>query len=580
MPEETRTPAPPLERLDWLLTQAGSKADHNPAEALEAAEEAQVLARKLKLKGKLADATFLAGEAARAKGDHRRALEEFLQAKALFTELDKPFELGRCLRRLGDLYFFVSDFGAAINYYLQARGLFTKLAAEGGHSKAALHLAHLHAALGNVLHAAKEIAEAKASYEQALADYQRLNYPLGIAGATYNLGLIAQEQNDFAKALAYYQQANRTATQLKDTYLLSLALSSEASLLVTRGNTTEARKLVTQSLALCQATQRLRGVLDNLLKLAEIELAAGNLPAAQGNLDEGLSLSRKLGDRLLEADALELLARLREREDKHAEALRHFRQAVAIREDVRSAENAARMSRLRIAHEVGEKERLITLLQEKQRLEIAVRWILLGGLVLALTLLVALAGRYRLRVSMERVVREKNAQLEAAYEQMEALSRTDELTGLPNRRACLELLQQEENRARRGNYSFSIILCDVDDFKRCNDEFGHECGDAVLRQLALLFRQQLRASDTVGRWGGEEFLFILPGADLPGALHLAYKLRDAVASERFVWEGQPLSLTATFGVSHCQQGSSRGAIREADMAMYRGKLQGKNTVIA
>lgn len=568
------------DQLTSLLSHALANVDRSPTEALEAAEQAQAVAEKLKLKEKLAEATFLVADAARAKGDHRRALEEFLRAKVLFTELDNRFELARCLRRLGDLYYFVSDFGTSTEYYLAAHQLFSQLAREGGNPKAQLHLAHLHAALGNVFNAAHQTEEAKSSYQQALTAYRALNYPLGVAGTTYNLGLIAQKQNDPAGALNLYQQAETQARELKDEYLLSLALSSQGSVFLAQGKTQEARKAVAESMAMCRASNRVRGVLDNLLKQAEIELTDRNYPKALAALEEGLALARRLGDKALEADGLELLARLREQQGKPLEALQHVRQAAAIRENVRSAETAARMSRLRIGYEVADKEQRILLLEERQVLERRLRWALVAALFLAITLLLVMGGRYRLPLRMERVVLEKNAQLEAAYQQVALLSRTDELTGLPNRRACLDLLAQEESRAQRGSYSFSVILCDVDDFKKCNDEFGHECGDAVLKQLAVLFRRQLRASDTVCRWGGEEFLFVLPDTDLEGALNLAHKLRKAVNSETFFWEGQGLGLTATFGVGQCHKSSARDVVRQADMAMYRGKLQGKDAVLA
>lgn len=566
--------------LNSLLAQALGKLEHNPAEALKAAEKAQALAQKLRLKKELAEAIFLVADAARAQGDHRRALEEFLRAKELYIELGDRFESARCLRRLGDLYFFLSDLGASTKHYLAARELFSELARSGGHPKAALHLAHLHAALGNVLNAANETEEAKASYEQALAAYQALEYPIGIAGATYNLGLIAQKQKDLSHALALYRQAEKAARDLNDNYLLSLALASEASVYLAQGDTQRARDSAAESMALCRASNRVRGILDNLLKQAEIELTLSHQAEALSSVNEGLALARQLGDKVLEADALDLLARIRENQGKHAEAIQHIRNAAAIREEVRSTETAARISRLRIGYEVADKEQHIALLQGKQKLERTLRWVLVAALFFTLTLLVVLAGRYRLRLSMERVVREKNAQLEEAYQQMEALSRTDELTGLPNRRACLDLLEQEERRAQRGNYWFSVVLCDLDNFKKFNDTLGHECGDALLQQLASLFQRQIRASDTVCRWGGEEFLFILPGTDTAGARELAEKLRAAVAAERFVWQGQSLFLTATFGVSFCHHTSFREAIRQADAAMYRGKLQGKDTVVA
>lgn len=570
----------PQKALAAALEKASQLVDKNPKLAVQFALEAQALARDLGARTEEAEATYILADAARAQGEHREAVEAFLQAKALFTELGNEFEVGRCLRRLGDLYYFLTDFDTAVAYYLSARETFSRLARSGKTPKASLHLAHLHAAIGNVLNAMGDVAEARTAYESAVKAYTALNYPLGVAGATYNLGLVVQASGNLDEAMALYRQAEKVARELDDPYLESLALSSEASVHLARRELEHARELVHRSLQLCQHSQRPRGILDNLLKLARIELAASNPREASDLLEQAEALALKLGDKLLQAEALQLRAQAAENTGAPAQALQLFRQATAIREQVRSNESSARINKLRIAYEIKEKEQRIALLEANQRWERAFRWGLLAMLALAASLLAVLGSRYRLRVKTERLIASKNRELEAAYRRVDELSRTDELTQLPNRRAIVELLAQEEKRAQRGDHVFSLVLCDLDDFKKFNDTFGHECGDFVLAEMAARLRSHLRASDTVARWGGEEFLLLLPDTDLSGACVLADKLRQAVASVPFRWQGHELALTATFGVYECRQGSASEAIRRADQAMYQGKRAGKNCVIA
>ncbi len=163
---------------------------------------------------------------------------------------------------------------------------------------------------------------------------------------------------------------------------------------------------------------------------------------------------------------------------------------------------------------------------------------------------------------------------------MEELAMTDPLTALPNRRQMRELLERARAQVARDHEAFGVILGDLDGFKQINDTRGHECGDHVLRAVAAVLRSRLREQDVAARWGGEEFLFLLPRTDLSGAAVLAEKLRDAVASADLVFDGAPLRVTMTFGVATFAGGRSvDDCVRLADAALYAGKGDGKNRVM-
>jgi diguanylate cyclase len=135
-----------------------------------------------------------------------------------------------------------------------------------------------------------------------------------------------------------------------------------------------------------------------------------------------------------------------------------------------------------------------------------------------------------------------------AEQRMAELAMTDALTRLPNRRHLRALLEQEAVRYTRSGRVFSIVFSDIDGFKQINDSRGHDRGDLVLRELAQLLRSALREQDQVARWGGEEFLFLLPETDCRGAKAIAEKLRGAV--ERMVLPSSPpVSTTMTFGIA-------------------------------
>lgn len=162
------------------------------------------------------------------------------------------------------------------------------------------------------------------------------------------------------------------------------------------------------------------------------------------------------------------------------------------------------------------------------------------------------------------------------------LAMHDELTGLHNRRYIQQSLTQQGAQAERLSQPLSVLLLDIDHFKQVNDSFGHLSGDKVLRQLATCITERLRAQDIAGRWGGEEFIVILPNTDAPGGHVLAEALREAVVQGRFTaLDGQPIPLTISIGL-HAMAGSDEATgddlVGMADRALYLAKEKGRNRV--
>jgi two-component system, cell cycle response regulator len=156
----------------------------------------------------------------------------------------------------------------------------------------------------------------------------------------------------------------------------------------------------------------------------------------------------------------------------------------------------------------------------------------------------------------------------------------DGLTGLANRRSCEETLNAELARSERFPGPLALVITDLDDFKEVNDRYGHQAGDVVLREFATLLRESVRDIDLAGRWGGEEFLLVLPGTDLEGAAHVADRVRRALAGQIVLSvDGEPISVTASFGVAaHPEAQSASALFAAADAALYEAKRTGKNRV--
>ena len=205
-------------------------------------------------------------------------------------------------------------------------------------------------------------------------------------------------------------------------------------------------------------------------------------------------------------------------------------------------------------------------------------------------LLTMLAKQYSLvmenTILYERL-RKKHRSLEKANGEIRLLSRTDSLTGCYNRGYLNEHLAHEIKRASRYRHSLSIALCDIDHFKVVNDNYGHQCGDLILRELVQCILSLIRTDmDWLARYGGEEFLLVLPETAVGNAARMANRLRIHLAKKIVEWEGEKISITASFGVTGVNASkpfekiSPEDLINAADKYLYQAKNEGRNKVIS
>ncbi|HEY8141063.1 MAG TPA: sensor domain-containing diguanylate cyclase, partial [Kofleriaceae bacterium] len=167
------------------------------------------------------------------------------------------------------------------------------------------------------------------------------------------------------------------------------------------------------------------------------------------------------------------------------------------------------------------------------------------------------------------------------YRKMETMATTDGLTGLTNHRSFKERFGQLLERSARHGHKAAVLLCDVDHFKKVNDNHGHPVGDEVLRQVARVLKGAVRVIDIPARYGGEEFAVVLEATDLEGALRLAERIREDVGRLEIPTDKGPLSVTMSIGVAAFPDDSREQAqlIERADLALYHAKENGRNRVI-
>jgi diguanylate cyclase (GGDEF)-like protein len=192
--------------------------------------------------------------------------------------------------------------------------------------------------------------------------------------------------------------------------------------------------------------------------------------------------------------------------------------------------------------------------------------------------------QHRLKLENQRLQVELEKRLEESRQQnviLQHLSTTDYLTGLHNHRYLQERIEEELNLSIRKRIPVSVIMVDLDHFKKVNDVYGHLFGDQVLREVAEILKKSTRACDTVARYGGEEFLILLPATELEGAVMIAERALEQIRSWKFDNEGTLVPITASSGVAGfipSSVGRRENLVAKADRAMYRAKELGRDQV--
>lgn len=324
--------------------------------------------------------------------------------------------------------------------------------------------------------------------------------------------------------------------------------------------------------------------------IARIDIDLNRVGEAQKTMEPALAYIEKVEDPKERSAAYGLLADVYERRGEPGRALVFLRKASDLKEHILKEEGSRRLLELQ-ARYVSEKEKQENALLAKKSeiIELAlkrqtgIRHSLMSLSALVLLVAALIFNRYRLKVLAHRQLELAHAKITAQKDELdlanirlEALSRKDPLTELSNRRDMEEKFEDERIRFDRTGRPFALIMADIDRFKTVNDTYGHECGDFVLKTLARVLRMSLRRLTWIGRWGGDEFLLLLPETNLAGARRVVEKIRDRIARTTFSWDGRELEVRLSLGVSFFQEGMEiEDLLREADQDMYRKKRAAK-----
>ncbi len=476
--------------------------------------------------------------------------------------------LAKALAQRGELRYYRGDFGDALVDLQKAYELNVALKSESSQRYVLNAIANLYAdsRVG-------QYDRALEYYRQLLAANEAAGLSRGIATAHYNIGSTLERKGDLKGALEHYMQSLEIERQRQDPGEVAYGQRSIGIVLTKQDRPREALPWLNESVAYFERTGEAERLAQARLSRAVALRKLGRLPDALSDLEAArLRFEATGSERFLE--------KLHDERGLVFAALGNWKEAFAARtaqiglqQKLSEQLREEHTSRLRVQFDTEKKEQENrALLRENalrgQALEAAQRIRSLQRMVILLGAgLIAILGYLAARHI-------------ANARRFRGMALTDELTRLPNRRHILTVADEQIRAARQGAAPFSLIMLDIDHFKRINDTHGHDVGDVVLQRVAHTCRAALRRDDRMGRTGGEEFLAVLPRTSAATAVEVASRLRAAVEALDCTDLAPGLRVTVSLGVTEWAPADPDLAVvaKRADESLYRAKQGGRNRV--
>ena len=527
-------------------------------------------------------------------GDNINSDKFYKKSLKLAEEIDFKQMVVKNYSDIGDLYLAGGNSDKAFEYYLKSLRK----------SKVAMHepgIAENYKKIADIYFLTKDYQNAADRYNRAGESYAKLGDTAGLGRVIFKTGEMNYFKPDyeaalenFFEALRYFQEINLKPEIIETYNYLGLCYMK-------LGNLKQSKKHVKIADELSHELSK-EQIFSKLLHEYEFYHALGEEYKALESYDKYVNLMNlkqenvRISEQQAEFEKVrEEVAEDKKRTDKalskaqreKAKTLFQLRtqelvtQTKDVQIDSLEQINVAKSRKLlQIEHENLTKLREIENLEhlkEVQKLELEkqqnIIYMIGAGVLLALLF----AGFF---FRLYRTKRQLNLELEAAYYELERIATKDPLTNLSNRRDMLEKIEAEIKRFERTQRPFTVIISDIDHFKNINDNYGHDGGDFILKLISDLFRETIRKQDIVARWGGEEFLFVLPETDISGGNIIAGKIRGKIEEYEFNFNNQKIPVTMTFGVSaYYHTEDIDETIKRADTALYKGKNSGRNKVV-
>lgn len=469
-------------------------------------------------------------------GDYHLALTQSLQAFNLIKDAHEPDIKTDVLMNLCWTYRGFGDYGVALEYALSA---LQSAQALGDRSREGEVLN----TMSGVYAESKSLDHSINTYRKALYLFQELADKQGESLVLNNLALTHLQAGDCRAALAESLSSLDIARVNHLTSIELTALGTVGEVYLGMDDLSRAHAYLQRALAMAIDKGSRYDEFWSLLNLGKVYLRQKDQGAALDALHQALAISCAARDRAGQFQCHELLAHIYEGQGHYRDALTHFKEFHALKESVFNENTAKRLAGLQVIHQVETAKRDAEL-------------------------------HYVKTIELQKEIEDRKQ----AQSTLVQLATTDALTGLLNRREFFVLAERAFERARREHWRLAAILLDLDHFKRINDTYGHAVGDQVLAGVAQIIRANLREQELVGRYGGDEFVILLPGSTLARARKIARRLHENLTKQRFETERGTLSVGSSLGIAEFAPRDTGldVLLDHADQAMYSAKRAGRN----
>jgi len=532
------------QKIEALLRRTGPLTQSNPKRALELAREAARLAGEnapssLEHRKVLGRALIAQGKALLELDAYHQAIPCYISALECFNPAIDTNETAEALLGLGSGMIIMGSYPEALQYLIRALSAFQNLKNQNGEAAVRIKLGKLYLLLGEA--------------EKALP---HLETALDLAQYLTDLKLEAAVQVYLSQAFAEcgrHQSAVQAGLRGVEIYQNLGIHRGEVEALNTLGEVYFKRGEFGLALNFFQLSADVAKKFDKRLELARayrkmgmIHLSMGNTPAAVQALQAALTIADEFNAQNEQMECHQALAQAYKSAEDYLQALEEYEKYMSVYQIVYNEDKDRRLKTLEVIHEV-----------ENARKD---------------------AEIYQLRnVALQKEIEERKK----AQAALERLATQDSLTGVANRRYFLEIASRIMEQAKRYQRPVSVVMIDVDHFKEMNDTFGHKTGDKVLVHITRCMQAVLRKVDILGRYGGDEFVILLPETTQEGARRLTERLRQALSQQPITAGGVSIPITLSIGLASNvnEPGLSLDELlQRADRALYDSKMNGRDRV--
>jgi len=498
-----------------------------PEKALKYAQEALEISRKAEYIEGISVSTSNIASVFALQGDYNAALDFSIRALTMSEELKDDGQIAHNLAMIGEIYTQLSDYPKAMSNFLKALKIAEKIEEKE-------LIALVFHGIGDLFWFNHNYAEALEYCEHSLkireeiGDKSTVVRLLNSIGSIYNDIALKSEKPDveYAKAIEYYEKALETGEKFGTIEDQAIIVNNIGTLRRRQEKYECALEYFLKGLKFLEEGCESKKVISaTCINIGSVYTELHDFKKGMQYFKKGLDIAKTIGSKRWVRNAYRNISTAYEKSRKYKKALEYYKLFKEINDELFNEKRNQLITELGKKYKTEKKEEEIRILQIAEK--------------------------------------------------------TDWLTDLPNRKGIILRIAEEIEIFNKKKKPFCIVISDIDHFKGFNDKYGHECGDSVLCAIAGILQTSLRRADYVGRWGGEEFLFLLSGSSIKSGMRVTERVRQAVEEYKHEYNDGKLSITMSFGISEFEKKLSLDeCIHKADQALYIAKNAGRNCCIA